>query len=78
MRRRAGTRITSYGIKIHSGPFATVYACPCCKHTEKFENGRPGVGRGHGLRNGGACFSRMVRHVRDAHPEQPKEQNDGL
>lgn len=61
--------IRNYGIQITRGPFATVYQCPSCKHTESFKSGRPGTGRGHGLRMGGGCFSRMVAHVRKEHPE---------
>lgn len=69
---RFGTDIRQYGIRVHRGPYATVYACPSCKHIEKFTSGRPGVGRGHGLRNGGACFSRMVAHIRREHVERSK------
>lgn len=73
MRRSFGTEVADYGIKKHRGPMATVYACPCCSFTLKFERGRPGVGRGHGLRNGGKLFHQMCAHVRSEHPEQPKE-----
>jgi hypothetical protein len=70
--RRPRTVIRAYGIKSHHGPVATVYSCPCCDHSEKFQNGLRGAGRGHGLRNGGGCYSRMVAHVRREHPEQAK------
>ena len=66
------TSSRQYGIKVTAGPMATVYKCPCCAHSESFRNGIRGAGRGHGLRNGGGCWSRMVAHVRREHPEQPK------
>jgi hypothetical protein len=67
-------RTSVYGIAKMAGPFATVYACPCCKHTISFRRSRPveKVGRGYGLRTGGAAFSKMVAHVRSEHPEQPR------
>lgn len=65
--------VRAYGIKVTSGPIATIYQCPCCKHTEMFRNGQRGTGRGHGLRMGGGCYSRMVAHVRKEHPDQPKD-----
>jgi hypothetical protein len=71
-RKIPGTRIAKYGMKITSGPMATIYQCPCCKHVERFTNGRRGVGRGHGLREGGGCFSRMCAHIRRDHPEMTK------
>jgi hypothetical protein len=52
---------------IYRGPFGTVYACPHCKHTEKTNPGR-GQGRGHGLRTGGAAFSRVSAHIKKEHP----------
>lgn len=73
LRRALTGEVRAYGMKVHRGGLATVYACPCCSHIEKFSSGRPGVGRGHGLRNGGGCYSRMVAHIRATHPEQPKE-----
>jgi hypothetical protein len=65
---------SSYGIAKAAGPFATVYACPCCKFLIRIPRSRPGdrVGRGYGLRTGGAAFSKMCAHVRNEHPEQPK------
>lgn len=50
-----------------SGPMASVYACPFCKHMEKIPRGLPGVGRGHGLRTGGGAHSRMSAHIRQEH-----------
>ncbi|HVQ44522.1 MAG TPA: hypothetical protein VMT30_06155 [Candidatus Saccharimonadia bacterium] len=70
-RKIVKTSVRKYGIKVTSGPLATVYECPCCKHVERFENGVRGTGRGHGLREGGACFSKMAAHIRRDHPEQP-------
>ena len=73
MGRLAGRSVKrQYGITSHHGPLATIYTCPCCKHFEKFTNGRAGTGKGHGLREGGACYSRMVAHVRKDHPDQPR------
>lgn len=69
---RFGRETKAYGIKVTRAALATVYACPCCNHFERFANGRPGTGRGHGLRQGGGCYSRMVAHIRREHPEQPK------
>lgn len=63
------TSVRKYGIKVHSAPLGTVYQCPVCSHTESFRSGFRAAGRGHGLRNGGACFSRMVAHIRREHPE---------
>lgn len=61
-----------YGIGKMPGPLATVYSCPCCKFVIRVPRGR-GQGRGHGLRSGGAAFSKMVAHVRATHPSQPRE-----
>jgi hypothetical protein len=73
MARIKGESIRDYGIRVFSGPFATIYTCPRCQHREQFKSGQRGVGRGHGLRMGGGCYSRMVAHVRKEHPDQPKE-----
>lgn len=57
-------------VQKHRGPLATVYACPFCKHTTRFEKSRPGsgVGRGYGLRMGGTLHSQMAAHIRAVHP----------
>jgi hypothetical protein len=57
-------------VKKHSGPLATVYTCPFCKFSLSFPKGRPGVGRGHGLRHGGALHSKLAAHIRAEHPDQ--------
>lgn len=76
MRNRAEARNnlikSEYGIGKFSGPFATVYTCPCCKHHIVVKRGGPGCGRGYGLRTGGGAFSKMRAHVRAEHPDQEK------
>lgn len=42
-RRSFGTDARQYGIKVHRGPLATVYECPCCGHTERAAR-QPGAG----------------------------------
>lgn len=70
---RNRTEKKAYGITRFSGPFASVFTCPKCKHVEKYRTGVAGVGRGHGLREGGGCYSRMVAHIRKEHPEVTKD-----
>lgn len=70
---RGRREVKAYGIRVMRAALGTVYSCPCCKHFESFASGQAGTGRGHGLRMGGGCYSRMVAHVRREHPEQPKE-----
>lgn len=48
---------------------ATVRACLLCKHTELVRKGRPGVGRGYGMREGNMARGRMMTHIKEAHPE---------
>lgn len=69
-----GSSKSIYGIGKHSGPFATVYACPRCSFFIKVPKSHPAnrVGRGYGLRTGGAAFSQMAAHVRREHPDQPR------
>ncbi len=71
MRRDPARRL----VQTFSGPMATVYACPFCRHLLSFKhvgNGiRAGsVGRGYGLRMGGALHSQMGAHIRAAHPDR--------
>lgn len=49
------------------GPFATIRVCDICGHAEKVATGRPGVGRGYGLREGNKARGRMIQHIKDAH-----------
>jgi hypothetical protein len=55
-----------------SSALATVYACPFCNHVLRNPKGRAGqgMGRGHGLRTGGALFSKMAAHIRAEHPAE--------
>lgn len=69
-RRKYGHRIAAGGVKVFSGPFATVYQCPYCSLSKSFRNGVKGTGRGHGLRQGGTIHSQMRAHMRAAHPEK--------
>jgi len=52
----------------HPGPRGTSYACPFCKFYLFIPRG-PGQGRGHGLRTGGAAYSKVAAHIRAEHPE---------
>lgn len=70
MNRRPSTETTIYGIKKNRGPFATVYACPCCKHYTKALTG--GRGRGSGLARGSVAMGAMIKHVTACHPEQAR------
>lgn len=45
------------------GPFAIVRVCGVCGHTEKVAKGRPGVGRGYGMREGNKARGRMIKHI---------------
>lgn len=61
-------------IKVYRGPFATVYACPFCKHTEVVKRlprlmaGK--IGRGFGLRTGGTAHSKVGAHIRKEHKDK--------
>lgn len=52
------------------GPLGTAYRCPFCTYTLRFKCGVRGVGRGYGLRNGGALHSKMGAHIRAEHPAE--------
>jgi uncharacterized protein YbaR (Trm112 family) len=52
-----------------SGPMATIYACPYCKHFLKVRKNTRGTGRGYGLREGGTAHSQMGKHIREIHAE---------
>lgn len=62
-------------VKVLRGPLATVYSCPFCKALIVNKHSRPGhkVGRGFGLRTGGAAHSKMRAHIRAAHPDKVAE-----
>jgi hypothetical protein len=53
-----------------SGPFATVRYCKLCDFKVITKKGLRGVGKGHGLREGGRAIGELRRHVRDEHPEE--------
>lgn len=53
-----------------SGPLATIYACPFCKHFTKLRKGLVGVGRGYGIGQGGKLHSQMSAHIRSEHPQE--------
>lgn len=59
-------------VLVFRGALATSYACPYCKHHEVVRYGRPGVGRGAGLRLGGGAHSRLSAHIRAEHANMPK------
>jgi len=42
---------------------ATVRVCDICGHIEKVVKGRPGVGRGYGMREGNKARGRMIQHI---------------
>jgi hypothetical protein len=57
-------------VKKTSGPAATVYSCPFCKHSTINRKGTRNQGRGHGLRTGGALHSQLSAHIRHEHPDE--------
>jgi hypothetical protein len=52
------------------GPFANVYQCPFCRFHMTTRHGRPGCGRGTGLRNGSLGVGAVVKHLHAEHPEE--------
>jgi hypothetical protein len=65
-------------VKKTSGPAATVYACPFCKHYTVNRKGARGQGRGHGLRTGGALHSQLAAHIRHDHPAELARAADAM
>jgi hypothetical protein len=57
-------------IKTTSGPLATIYQCPFCKHHSIMRKGIRGVGRGYGLGMGGKLSAEMGAHIRASHPAE--------
>jgi hypothetical protein len=54
-----------------SGPMASVYSCPFCKHHEIIRRPPRGHGdRGFGLRTGGPAHSRLGAHIRAEHGDK--------
>lgn len=47
------------------GPFAVIRACVICGHIEKVVKGKPGVGRGYGMREGNRARGRMIQHIKE-------------
>lgn len=66
--RKDGKREHAHGITSYRGPAGTVYVCPHCTHSIMLPKGR-GMGRGYGLRTGGAAFSHMVAHINKEHAD---------
>jgi ribosomal protein L13E len=56
--------------KVTEGPLAVIRQCLHCKHHEVVRKGRPGVGRGYGMREGNKARGRMIQHVKTAHPAE--------
>ncbi len=57
-----------------SGPAATVRTCRLCGHAEIVRKGRPGVGRGYGMREGNKARGRMIQHIKWTHWEWAQAQ----
>lgn len=56
--------------KTTEGPQAVIRNCLYCKHFELVRKGRPGVGRGYGMREGNKARGRIIQHVKAAHPTE--------
>mgnify|MGYP000878549199 CR=1 FL=1 len=55
--------------KTVEGPFAVMRCCNHCRHFEKVLKGRPGVGRGYGMREGNKARGRMIEHINTMHAD---------
>ena len=52
-----------------AGPLAIVRFCRLCDHAEILKTGRPGVGRGFGMREGNKSRGRMIQHIKAEHAD---------
>jgi len=64
-------------VRTTAGPFATVRVCVHCGHREIVRKGRPGVGRGYGMREGNKARGRMIAHLKAEHGALWRHENGG-
>lgn len=58
-------------MKTTMGPLATIRTCTVkgCGFSAKVKRGALNVGRGYGMREGNKARSKVINHIKSAHPE---------